>query len=143
MGQFAQIVFSCDEMHITPFFSWRHQTFVQVKNRTFQTMFNVHTHENEDIFYDCHQDFTIWEFFVWYVSFLGHKLCELVQTLATIVLTHSCKKSYSNHKEKCCSSLAHQFVCCHNFNAKFGIQPNLSYLPLLMDMIILSHIFPH
>jgi hypothetical protein len=83
-------------------------------------------------------------FFVWYVSFLGHKLCELVQTLATIVSTHSCKKNYSNHnKEKCCSSLAHQFVCCHNFNAKFGIQPNLSLLPLLMNMVILSHIFPH
>jgi hypothetical protein len=66
-------------------------------------------------------------FFLWYVSFLGHKLCELVQTLATIVLTHYCKKSYSSHnKEKCCSSLAHQFVCRHNFNAKFGIQPNLS-----------------
>ncbi len=83
-------------------------------------------------------------FFVWYVSFLGHKLCELVQTLATIVSIHFCKKSYSNHnKEKCCSSLVHQFVHCHNFNAKFGIQPNLSLLPLFMDMIILSHIFPH
>jgi hypothetical protein len=83
-------------------------------------------------------------FFVWYVSFLGHKFCDLVQTLTTIVLTHYCKKTYSNHnKEKCCSSLAHQFVCHHNFNAKFGIQPNLSLLPLLMDMIILSHIFPH
>jgi hypothetical protein len=83
-------------------------------------------------------------FFVWYVSVLGHKLCELVQTLANIVLTHSYKKSYSNHnKEKCCSSFAHQFVCYPNFNAKFDIQPNLSLLPLLMDMIILSHIFPH
>jgi hypothetical protein len=63
MVQFAQIVFSCDKMHITPFLSRRHQTFVQVKNKALQTMVNVHTHENEDIFYNCHQDFTIWEFF--------------------------------------------------------------------------------
>ncbi len=39
-------------------------------------------------------------FFVWSVSVLGHRLCELVQTLANIVLTHSYKKSYSNHNKE-------------------------------------------
>jgi len=72
-------------------------------------------------------------FFVWYVSFLGHKLCELVQTLATIVLTHSYKKSYSNHnKEKCCSS---PYLLTYNLASLSGPNSTRARAQLTLSLI--------
>jgi len=68
-----------------------------MKNKTipFKIMVNVETSKDEDILYDYQEDFTILDsnfFYVWFISFLGHKLFELVQTLTTSLLVHFCKK---------------------------------------------------
>ncbi len=68
-----------------------------MKNKTipFKIMVNVDTCEDEDILYDYQEDFTIWDsnlFYVWFISFLDHKLCELVQTLVASLLIQFCRK---------------------------------------------------